>query len=186
MSWLDETVSPEGALLLNCAHEIADALGIDDQALGVPSVDRGLDAASPTLPQVEDRPTSIAAVLGRQLEALIEARQNERVKRGTHLTPPAVALTLAEAAMQGQIPASILDPCCGAGVFLSAAAEVRMARGQPPLPGLIGRDLEPLALLATCCSLRHLAQRRRRPLDALTQGGPGAVQPPFCRHHSAL
>jgi hypothetical protein len=110
------------------------------------ALEAGYDATSPT---------AIAEIIGAAFERVIAARSGEeRARRGTHLTPARLARVLAGQALDRCDPQTILDPCCGAGMFLAAAAEIRARKGQPPLRGLFARDVEPLALVATRWSLQ--------------------------------
>jgi hypothetical protein len=122
------------------------------EALGRPLPEALRNHPVSVSPQVleDPSPTGIAQVIGAAFERVIAARSDqERARRGTHLTPAPLARELARQAFAGRDPATVMDPCCGAGIFLAAAGEIRVERGQEPLRGLIARDLEPLALEAT-------------------------------------
>ncbi len=75
----------------------------------------------------------------------------DRRSLGSHATPPALARTLVELALDhlGRIPELIVDPSCGAGSFLLAAADALVGRGVPPAEvprRLAGCDIDPVAL----------------------------------------
>ncbi len=63
--------------------------------------------------------------------ALLQVGEGERKARGAYFTPPAIAEFLAHWAIHGKAGARILDPTCGEGVFLQAAARELRALGSP-------------------------------------------------------
>jgi predicted RNA methylase len=90
-----------------------------------------------------------AAAIGSDYESTLDDRAR---RRGAHYTPPDVALGLVARALDhwsGDGVPRILDPACGAGVFLVAAAELLVRSGVDPqtaLGSLHGVDLDPLAI----------------------------------------
>ena len=118
------------------------------------------------LPQVVDAlgPIATAAELSAQHESLLEwefdaaaARvvhaTRERKRSGSYLTSRALALPTARRALAGgaSLP-RVCDPACGAGVFLSAALEVlvarhpRRSRAELARRCLFGVDRDPVAV----------------------------------------
>jgi adenine-specific DNA-methyltransferase len=63
--------------------------------------------------------------------ALVQVVEGERKARGAYFTPPAIAEFLAHWAIHGKAGARVLDPTCGEGVFLQAAARELRALGSP-------------------------------------------------------
>ncbi len=90
---------------------------------------------------------------------------NVRAALGEFYTPPRLAEYLYARAKRLRSPKnddapSILDPTCGAGVFLSAPLRDAIQRGEEPnrvLDRLEGFDINPLAILATKANLLCLA-----------------------------
>lgn len=86
-------------------------------------------------------------------------------RRGAHYTPTALARTVVELALdaycdeQGRLPDTVVDPTCGAGAFLLAAAEGLRRRGADPTTiltrVLIGVDIDPGAVHAARRALRE-------------------------------
>lgn len=75
----------------------------------------------------------------------------ERRRLGSHATPGPLARVLVEVALGhlGRIPEVVVDPSCGAGSFLLAAADALVDRGVPAdeVPGRIaGCDVDPWAV----------------------------------------
>ncbi len=93
--------------------------------------------------------------------------RSQRRALGAYYTPPEIVqliLDLAlEPALQGAAgaPLRVIDPACGAGEFLTAAAE-RIARRFGQATGLCGIDIDPAALAAA---------RRRLPPECKTWQG---------------
>lgn len=124
-----------------------------------------------------------------------------RRELGSHATPEALALHLVELALRHlhRLPQRVLDPSCGAGSFLLAAADALVRRGADPAEvveqRLEGWDVDPEAVAHCREALRRWAAAHgvRRPvdvrvveLDALdpTAGPAGSVDlvvgnPPF-------
>ncbi|UDY36788.1 N-6 DNA methylase [Dermatobacter hominis] len=71
---------------------------------------------------------------------------------GSHATPAPLARTLVDVALAhlGRTPRLVVDPACGAGSFLLAAADALVARGVPPdevvRDRLAGCDVDPQAI----------------------------------------
>lgn len=90
-------------------------------------------------------------------EALLDPGTRRRL--GAHHTPPDLAGRLVDIALDG-LPASatVVDPACGGGAFLVAAADTLVARGADPghvvAEQLIGLDVDPLAVATTRAALR--------------------------------
>lgn len=97
--------------------------------------------------EVPTEPCELALALGRCRELSLSSEA--RIRGGAHHTPPELARALATQALEHKNPKRILDPCCGAGIFLCAVAEQRLARGMEPMEGLEGWDLDPMAVLTT-------------------------------------
>lgn len=107
-------------------------------ALGVP-----WDGGGAPLVEVDPMPAAPAWEL---LDAAREASVApvDRRRLGAHHTPPGLAQRLAAIALDGIADgATVLDPACGGGAFLVAAARLR------PDVRVVGLDLDPLAV-ATC------------------------------------
>ncbi|MCB9508309.1 MAG: N-6 DNA methylase [Myxococcales bacterium] len=80
----------------------------------------------------------------RGLVAAVE--QRGRASGAAFYTPPGVArMLVAEAMRDGPSAPTVLDPCCGAGDLLLAAAE-RLATGGVGAGRLMGRDVDELAV----------------------------------------
>ena len=135
---------------------------------------------------------------GRAYEASLSAERRRR--DGIHYTPPDVAAGLVADALElvGRTPALILDPACGAGVFLVAALDALVADGVEPAVALgrvRGLDIDPEAVELARRALVEWAARHRLPprsvptdivvvADALVDDWPSAVDvvignPPF-------
>jgi len=87
--------------------------------------------------------------------------EEQRRRLGAFYTPPAVAGGLIEMAFDGwkrtAVPVRVLDPSCGAGAFLVAAADVLLARGHSAidiLDRLYGVDVDPTALAVAEATVR--------------------------------
>ncbi|MFM7068465.1 MAG: N-6 DNA methylase, partial [Actinomycetes bacterium] len=76
----------------------------------------------------------------------------ERRQRGVHHTPSALARALVDLGMTalGRLPQTIVDPSCGGGAFLLAAADALVDLGVPPMDvldhRLIGAEFDPDAV----------------------------------------
>ena len=80
------------------------------------------------------------------------ARSTKR-RQGIFYTPGDVADFMADQVVAAR-PKHVLDPACGTGVFLRAVARAKASLGQePPLSGLYGLDVDPLAIDAACFAL---------------------------------
>ena len=90
--------------------------------------------------------------------ALVDAYErgldpDDRRARGVHQTPAPLARGLVDLALDefvtaaGRLPSTVLDPSCGGGAFLLAAADALVARGVSPhdvVDGvLVGAELDP-------------------------------------------
>ncbi|MFZ4517662.1 MAG: N-6 DNA methylase [Microthrixaceae bacterium] len=78
----------------------------------------------------------------------------DRTRLGAHSTPPEVADELVELALAHlrTTPGRVVDPACGAGAFLLAAADALVRRGVAPVDAvgrLRGTDVDPGAVGAT-------------------------------------
>ena len=92
--------------------------------------------------------------LGRDYETSLDPTRRRR--DGVHYTPRAIADELVERAfaahlsvIASEVPFSVCDPTCGAGVFLLSAADALVARGRTPFAALAclrGMDIDPEAL----------------------------------------
>jgi predicted RNA methylase len=85
--------------------------------------------------------------LGAVLEAALDV--DARRRRGAHFTPPPVADELVATALGGMQATRVLDPACGGGAFLLAAARHLAARGMPrqrAVRCLWGVDIDPVAV----------------------------------------
>ena len=103
--------------------------------------------------------------------------KEERRQRGTHLTPGSVALDLVSEMIALSGPrTSVLDPCCGAGIFL-VAAQLSHATSL----NLYGNDLNETAL-AWCWASFALAlpDRSKPPSLKLTHGDGLLIDLPRC------
>jgi SAM-dependent methyltransferase len=131
-----------------------------------------LEGQHPTSP---DQVMRRAEAIGRHHEQLLASE--ERRERGTHLTPGAIALTLARELFErsGAVD-SVLDPCCGAGIFLIAA---RVAQSEPVT--LYGSDLNATAL-AWCWGSFALAfpDKKTPPQLELKLGDGLLIELPRC------
>lgn len=90
-------------------------------------------------------------IRGPVLSHAVSQAPSQRRILGSHATPEAVAGLLVEVGLArlGRLPTFVVDPSCGAGSFLLAAAEVLVARGVEPaavLRSLGGFDVDPVAL----------------------------------------
>lgn len=122
--------------------EPSDVLASLAAALGVPWDGPG----SPTV--AVDLPDGVPGwlVLDRARESLLTPGRRRRL--GAHHTPPDLARRLVALALDGLGPdAVVLDPACGGGAFLVAAAEHGVRH-------LVGRDVDPLAVATTKAALR--------------------------------
>jgi SAM-dependent methyltransferase len=91
----------------------------------------------------------------------------DRRRLGAHHTPPPVARRLVEIALEGiTAGATVLDPACGGGTFLVAAAQHR------PDVRLRGIDLDPLAVATTRAALRSVGV-----VEARIDRGDGLAAP---------
>jgi hypothetical protein len=105
-------------------------------------------AVDQTLPVISEAVTRAAAV-GSEYESTLDARAR---RRGAHYTAPDVALGLVARVLDhwnGAGVPRVIDPACGAGVFLVAAAELLVRRGadaSSALRSLHGADLDPQAI----------------------------------------
>jgi hypothetical protein len=92
-----------------------------------------------------------AAAVGERHEATLDLAAR---RRGAHYTPPDVAVALVSRALDawhGRGVPVVLDPACGGGVFLVAAADLLVARGVTPeraLGAVVGVDVDPGAVAA--------------------------------------
>ena len=117
---------------------------------------------------------------------------DRRRELGSHATPEALALHLVELALRHlhRLPQRVLDPSCGAGSFLLAAADALVRRGADPAEvveqRLEGWDLDPEAVAHCREALRRWAAAHgvRRPVDVRvietdalgpTAGPPGSL-----------
>ena len=126
-----------------------------------PPADLRVHRWTPALPAAElDLPRSLAGpdLLGRVLEASIA--DDVRQATGAHYTPAAVAAGLTglayDAARLADAPGerpTVLDPTCGGGAFVLAAADRLVAAGHEPAAvareSLWGIDVDPVAVAAT-------------------------------------
>ncbi|MCP3935418.1 MAG: SAM-dependent DNA methyltransferase [Actinomycetia bacterium] len=81
-----------------------------------------------------------------------------RTALGAWYTPPGLARGLTRLAIDcfGGVPGRVLDPTCGAGVFLLAAADELHEMGLSPeqcVRRLTGVDVDPIALVATAVAI---------------------------------
>lgn len=116
-------------------------------------------------------------VLDAARESLLEP--NRRRRLGAHHTPPDLARRLVALALDGLGPdAVVLDPACGGGAFLIAAAQHGATR-------LVGLDVDPLAVATTKAALQSwgAVDADITVADALTVDWPAADavvgNPPF-------
>ncbi len=89
---------------------------------------------------------------------------DRRLELGAHYTPPAVAARLVGLACRelGRVPTGVMDPSCGAGSILLAAADELLAMGVPPgeVPArLVGADVDPEALAVAAAAIRAWSRR---------------------------
>jgi hypothetical protein len=127
------------------------------------------------LPDSADERMQRAQAVGRLHETGLETE--ERRKRGAHLTPGDLALELAQnVASEGKAARSVLDPCCGAGVFLVAAQALSESRLE-----LHGSDLSEAALHAVWASMAlAFADWQQPPTLHLRQGDGLLIELPSC------
>lgn len=99
-------------------------------------------------------------VLDATREALVATDAAARRQLGAHHTPPSLARRLAAIALDACGPgpdALVVDPACGGGAFLVAAAELLVERGADPVHvvrhQLAGADVDPLAVATTRAAL---------------------------------
>jgi len=112
---------------------------------------------------------------------------------GSHATPPELARTLVDLALDhlGRIPELVVDPSCGAGSFLLAAADALVDRGVSPAEvprRLAGCDVDPEAVRHCRAALERWAAghgvgtgRSTLLTDAAAQPSatePSATEPP--------
>ncbi len=74
---------------------------------------------------------------------------SDSLQNGGYFTPPGLARSLAEAAIQGKTDAAILricDPTCGSGVFLAEIVRALDRAGYKGSIELVGRDISPYAV----------------------------------------
>ncbi|HET6663646.1 MAG TPA: N-6 DNA methylase, partial [Acidimicrobiales bacterium] len=130
-------------VLATDGHRPKDVLAGLAAAAGVPWDGPG----RPVVVDAPPDPVWLALDLARQ--ALL-ARADRR-SLGAHHTPPDLARRLVALALDGLGPdAVVVDPACGGGAFLVAAAEALTAAGADPA-SVVGRqvrgvDLDPLAV----------------------------------------
>jgi hypothetical protein len=120
--------------------------------------------------------------LGAVHQALVGAEQ--RRAHGVHYTPPVVAdaivgLAFATPTDTGSTAGIVVDPACGGGAFLLAAARLLHARGEAPgavLGRLHGMEIDPLAADVAFAALRLWAALVPaggvEPADPADPGGP--------------
>lgn len=103
--------------------------------------------------------------VGSAARALVERHQRmqsgaDRRRLGSHTTPAALARVLVDVsfAALGRTPRLVVDPSCGAGSFLLAAADALLAAGVPAAEvvseRLAGCDIDPDAVGAARAALR--------------------------------
>lgn len=117
-----------------------------------------------------------------RLDGLREATLDAEHRRalGAHHTPPDLARRLCRLALDGVDPASVqvLDPACGGGAFLVAAAQRLVELGLTPSEALArvhGIDVDPLAVATARAALRAWAPPRcRRAPDVAVGDGLAA------------
>lgn len=158
-------------------------------------------AAPASLRLLRDVPAADAPVVHdpRELGALHErlASPDDRSRRGAWYTPDRLAADLVARALPDDAAARlgpVVDPACGGGAFLLAAAERLLALGWSPgaaVAHLQGRDVDPLAAAVSEAALWWWASRRGAPTlphievgDTLVDGddrGAGTIvgNPPF-------
>jgi len=106
--------------------------------------------------------TTARALIDRHGSTLSAERRREL---GSHPTPEPLARVLVEVAIDhlGHVPGLVVDPSCGAGSFLLAAADALVERGVPPaeVPGrLAGCDADPAAVVHCREALRRWSAER--------------------------
>ncbi|HZU99438.1 MAG TPA: N-6 DNA methylase [Planctomycetota bacterium] len=115
-----------------------------------------------------------AATLAAEFERLLGT--SERKRGGAWFTPSAVARVLARRTLEDMKRGTVLDPACGAGALLAAAAEV-----VPASVALVGIDADPDACLLARARLGTRARIRHG--DALLMQLPAVeaviANPPF-------
>ncbi len=93
-----------------------------------------------------------------------EQAPSRRRSLGSHATPESLAVMLVEVALGhlGGLPRLVVDPACGAGSFLLAAADALVARGVAPrdvvTTRLAGCDVDPDAVAHCTAALRRWAE----------------------------
>ena len=109
--------------------------------------------------------------MGSAARALVdrhEQRQSvaDRRRLGSHTTPADLARVLVDAGFDelGRTPGRVLDPACGAGSFLLAAADALAARGIPAGEvverRIVGLDVDPVAVATAREVLARWADER--------------------------
>ena len=137
---------------LSVAYKVAEQLA-ESNGWALPSWWGG-GARKGSMPaDASDRLSRAAAVGSAHEEAL---DRGERKRQGVHLTPASTALAMARGSFAGaQQIDTVLDPCCGAGIFLIAAQAI----ADRPLK-LYGTDLNPAALQAARAATFFVKCRR--------------------------
>jgi adenine-specific DNA-methyltransferase len=122
-------------------------------------------------------------VIGTTYERAIQGRDRRRL--GQFFTPIDIGRVLSKWVLQSH-PSLILDPGCGSGSLLIAAAHEVLGNTQ-----LLGLDIDPLAvqMSRTNAHIRSIANAQFRVADFLTEDVPeqpdGIIcNPPYTRHHS--
>jgi predicted RNA methylase len=138
-------------------------------------------------PAALDRTAGARAPIAAHAASLTPAR---RRALGSHATPGPLARTLVEVALAhlGRTPRLVVDPACGAGSFLLAAADALAARGvaadEVVRDRLAGCDVDPSAVAHGREALRRWARDHgvRGPVDPLLVEHDALVEPtPFTR-----
>jgi hypothetical protein len=167
--WLDGLPDAPVAHLLAA---VAAALGVRWDGPGA-----AVDLPLPELPELPDVPGWL--LLDATREALVDRTARRRL--GAHHTPPDLARRLAAIALDGLPPgAVVLDPACGGGSFLVAAADLLVAAGAAPEPvvsdQLRGIDVDPVAAATTRAALRCWAQARGADADPVVVVGDALTE----------
>jgi predicted RNA methylase len=121
---------------------------------------RGFERAVDQTLVVISEAVSRAAAIGSDYESTLDDRAR---RRGAHYTPPDVALALVDRALRswrGTGVPRVIDPACGAGVFLVATIELLVRRGvdlATALGSVHGADLDPRAIDAARRALEEWA-----------------------------